>query len=201
MKLELDNVSSVVLGAWNPAIISPTWLVGQGIVSPREDEVEMKVSFEAMGSSIGFEFEGIEWVVSQNRLEAKARSDIDCGKCVAAVLKVLNHTPVRAIGSNFTFKCSRDEWPEELLPQLGDVQLNEDSDVLEAKWSQARQAGNHTVLRTEVIQSPEIIVVSFNFHRNCETASEAESFARDWPRDRSMAEQALGDIREVEITW
>ena len=110
MKHRPGSCNIVLVGAWNPAIITPGWL-GEHIFKVAD------LRFDVMVSSLGgqrvmrFPTEGVEVALEGGRLQLSPMSlipaNMDRAEQVArAVLETLLHTPITACGINYGFQAS-----------------------------------------------------------------------------------------------
>ena len=201
MTLEAQETSVVVLGAWNPAIISPPWLGKYGIVEKMPEEVEA-VAYP-LRAHFHFDIGGFAWDVDNTRLAIKADEPLDCGSLVARILGLLPHTPVRAVGTNFGFHFSPGDWPDECRPRLEGIAQQVEgkgSPFVEMQWQGARELGEDTKLRITVAEEPEEgVVVRFNLQRTVDSAERAAEFAGKWAEDRETVIGLLKDLFGKEI--
>lgn len=98
---EIDGVSVVVRGHFNPAIFSPAWLLGQELVGPSEyKQASVDIVSRDLASF------SMDWLTCQVTPEAMqvattVPEEFERTRDVAAgVLRALSHTPIAAIGLN-----------------------------------------------------------------------------------------------------
>ena len=200
--LELDYTSIVVVGAWNPSIIQPFWLFEHNVVPRQEDLPEM--GFQPLGRSVKLHLSGLDWTIEETRLEIRSSEGKDCATYAATILDLLPHTPIYAIGDNFVFRCKSSEWPAEHRPRFGRLMVRPDAEhsaVRKVACTLVREIDPETTLGVQLTEEHEHVVISFNFHRNCQQATRAAQFAGQWAKDRDAAIQALGELFEVRFTW
>ena len=129
----LELAQTVAIGAFNPYVITPGWLVKYGICT-RDEEVNIRMV--PLGEGASFDFGLVEWQVDGQKLGvSSASATIDCGGMVSQVLDLVPHTPVRAIGHNFHFTASRAEWGDRPRPNLGDRGLEDLDGAEQVRWS------------------------------------------------------------------
>ena len=116
---ELEGMSVVLVGSFNPAIFHPSWLASHGMV--REDEAD-KAQIQIVSPEVSsFTTEWLALQVTRERFQAStsdARFFEPLRDLVVSVFTLLEHTPVRQMGINrdMHFACSRD-----LMNELGDM--------------------------------------------------------------------------------
>ena len=194
----------VVVGAWNPAIISPPWLSNNKVVEELPKELQVELGLKPSGRIIKFELGGVQWKVTEDKLEIHGKGqEKDCGVFAARVLLLLPHTPIGAIGSNFVFESTLEEWPDPVKPYLGKLRLGAEaghSNFRQVQWSGAGQQDEHT--RLSIVVAARLnqgVQVTVNFHRNVQSVTEAVSFAGLWAQDRDTAAETLKELFEVEV--
>jgi hypothetical protein len=159
----LEQVQTVAIGAFNPYVITPGWLVKFGICT-REEEVNVRMV--PLGEGSAFEFGPVQWQVDGQRLSvSSADRDVDCGLLVSRVLSLLPHTPVQAMGHNFQFTATKAEWEERPEPRLGGKGLEELEGAEQVRWSGVFRKDDARLEITLAYESG-LVAVLFNFHRN-----------------------------------
>lgn len=166
MALTLELAQTVAIGAFNPSIITPDWLVRFGVY-PKEGEYGVRLVPLDGGVAFDFEVESgsVQWQVDLQRLSVSTSDPgFDCGQAISRVLKLLPHTPVQAIGHNFHFSMSREEWEDRPAPMLGHVGLASFPDAEQVRWGGVFRLEG---VRAEVslIQESEAVAILFNHHR------------------------------------
>src|SRR3954465_5160936 len=117
----LEQAQTVAIGAFNPYVITPAWLVKYSICT-RDEEVNVRMV--PLGEGAAFEFGPIQWQIDGQRLSvSSADRNVDCGNLVSRVLDLLPHTPVQAMGHNFQFTATKEEWGGRSEPRLGGLGL------------------------------------------------------------------------------
>jgi len=203
MAAEFDHTSVVIVGAWNPTIVSPQWLHKQGVVKRLPaDPAELRLGFLPFARAIRFELGGMTWEVSDSRLVIRSDTMKNCGIYAAKVLKLLPHTPMQAIGTNFVFKAESKNLPAQDVPKLGSLPLPEGKGTVafsQVSRQETADLDRQTVLNLTATRRAEATVISFNFHRNCEDTAKAIRFARLWLSDRRMVKSILRRKYKVDL--
>jgi hypothetical protein len=200
MAINQDKSTIVVRGDWNPAIISPQWLLKYKVVESPPTNLGLITS--AAGNRITFLSDKVTWVIDSTRLELRAREPVDLGSYAARLLGLLPHTPIRAIGVTFYFLCPVDKWPEAALPTLGDIRLTPRPaypDLQQIQWSCIRKFPENTRLQLTLTQEGENVVITLNFHRITTQASVAAEYAGRWSDHAKVATTVIKDMFGVEI--
>lgn len=117
-----DGWSMVVVGAWNPAIFSPTWINDQ-LISEENRTADVSMRFSALGGDREFVFDraGVRIAIEGRRVRVRpilvSEDNLNAvNEVVCKLLRCLSHTPVSAAGVNVSFDSS--VRPECLEPDL-----------------------------------------------------------------------------------
>jgi hypothetical protein len=110
-KLVEDQTTLVLVGSWNPAILSPTW-IGRNILGLDQGQtfqVAMLLPVQGQGGTPRLSFEGISITPAQNQLifhlDPNDAAMVTKSLLVARrILETLPHTPMMAMGVNFTYE-------------------------------------------------------------------------------------------------
>ena len=111
MELVPAETALVIAGAWNAAILTPEWVLKNGL--DREGEERVRVFFPAGPGAI-FDFpryslDRFSYVVRPDALviapAATVQEDVQLVEdATAKMLEALRHTPVTGVGHNFEFR-------------------------------------------------------------------------------------------------
>lgn len=196
MALNLEKTQTLAAGPFNPYIITPEWLVNNGVCE--EQEVELR--FTPMQQGMAFSFKDVQWQIELRMLTVASRK-ANCGELVARVMDKLLHTPVRAVGNNFHYAGSREGWGKSPLPMLGGSGRDSFQDV--GAVEQIRWTGVFRMdgVRTEVTaaDAESGIAVLFNFHREIKNTAEACAAARQFDQDRRRSQELLRRLFDQEV--
>jgi hypothetical protein len=196
MPTTLYNTSVVITGAWNPLIITPQWLRKYEVVAEAPEKAKRLLA----EGPFAFEFENLHWASTHDRLAIASSQGVNCGVYAARILDLLPHTPVQAVGSNFQFTTPESDWPAGKLPRLGDLSLGSPSPlaIKQVRWDCAADIDSETMLNFAVAQTEKnIVVCSFNFHRNSENPQDVARFAKRWEDDYRKARGLLKDLFNI----
>lgn len=190
--ISLDLVQTVAIGAFNPHIVRPDWMIRQKLCKAEEFG---GVEFLPTGDDEDevFRFGRQEWQVDYTRLSVSVRKPgspavDDTGLAVAGVIRLLPHTPVHTVGHNFHFSCTTTEWGGKPLPQLGPNvgPALDGREPTQTSWSGTYERGDGvwTEVTADVSRTHDIVVLLFNHDRAVE------------PEDHETALHAAGRLSE-----
>ncbi len=196
MALKLEECNTLVRGNFNPYIVTPEWLAQQELWQPKKPEIMLA----ALASGIQFRGDDAEWAVDNDRLLISSET-VDCGDLAANVLRSLPHTPVRAVGTNFTFVGGKEEWGTSPVPRLGNRGPDDFPNGLcpeQVRWTATITDGQ---VRTEisVVFGEKDVAVRFNFHRPVSDATAAALAAEQFVSDKRRAGELLKEFVDQEI--
>jgi hypothetical protein len=102
MNRELETFSVVVLGSFNPAIISPGWLLAENVLSRDDAEsAELNVTHPDIAD---FRVGAVQYHAQRNRLQLvtdDARRLLAMRDQAIELFRILRHTPVTQVGLNY----------------------------------------------------------------------------------------------------
>ncbi len=104
-EFDLQNTNITILGQWNVAIISPLWIRSQFPEFYSTDEIPIQIGI--MNHEIRFEIKNLVINVNPNHLviSPKVETDESFNNLITlsnGIVEKLSHTPIIAVGSNFT---------------------------------------------------------------------------------------------------
>jgi len=188
----IDQFSIVLLGSFNPAIFHPEWFDRNQILPPQEvrdiaeakrkdsDDLEgVKVRFIGSnvfvsGAQTRISLPSYMITVSPDRFEVSTQIQgkyEELAKFVAAIFMILEHTPIDAIGINFTSSLRFSESPKDLMSQYFCNQpdaLNSvfgENYTIDSKITYTYDDSNVT-LALDSINEGSGIGIKFNYHRD-----------------------------------
>lgn len=175
----------VAAGRFNPAILSPAWIVANAILPDGETQV---------GSLIGtnivqYTLAGTMWQPTLGKLEVVAETkESDPGRFVASVLKLLSHTPITAVGSNFIFQVA-EEHGESLFTltasSLLSVVADAEHEVMGYSAVIVLKQGDCNINVTLESEREKVHTVLFNFNRFVPDATSGSDAALKWSEDEA----------------
>lgn len=189
------TASCVFVGSLNPAIITPEWVVKNKVLLGGESQIQL-----AMGSmgpiSMGpvspiFSLSGISWTANYSRLTVtRDAAEADPGEFAARVAETLEHTPINGVGNNFQYEPSEGR-SGALAKVLQSVFMR---DLPQPPYAFLAQevtlqlaSGSDAVVTVACRAEASVVIVRFNFHRECSSAGEAAKAARNFLKDEQEA--------------
>lgn len=187
MEIVPSEASLVVAGAWNVAILTPDWVLRNGL--RREGGEQVQVTFPA-GPGAVFEFpryqlRDLTYVVRPDSLvvvpsSLQDEAIVHAENAVARMVEVLKHTPVSGVGHNFEF---RDPAPDPRHLSVFSASRQDIGDELDEQWSSAAvnlmtsfsRANGKVVVNIQRSFDAGQISVKFNFHHPVSGTVEALS--------------------------
>lgn len=108
-----ESYSIVILGAWNPSIFTPEWVL-EHLADDSEAQVDIAFPLDDPTAPRRISFEGILIFPGRKRImftpnEATVEGLINCAKVAEKLLSLLPHTPLASLGLNFAFLASEGE--------------------------------------------------------------------------------------------
>jgi hypothetical protein len=186
MTLNPGETSLVVAGAWNPAILTPAWVLRFGLGRPDSHE-QVQVAMLA-GQGVVFDFPRytvpeFSYIVRPDTLIIAPSAQTAAAFAIiedaaALMLENLSHTPVNGIGHNFEF---RDANPEPGTLTVFTEASQGVADHAPGDWAPAGtminssfRCGDGTTFANVQRQFDSTnIIVKFNFHHPVATVEQA----------------------------
>lgn len=203
MGVRLVQLETVVAGKFNPHVITPAWLVKEGLApegSPSTAKAAMRI--EDRGVAFRYTLGDYSWEVDFNRLAITCEKSGDPSLIAAKVAAKLPHTPLIAVGNNFTFDCRHEDWRGK-SPQIGNLApeaLQEFGDLQDVVWSAAwKRASDLTVNVRLAVEIPNAhVTVTFNYHRTAHDATAVQRAAGEFALDLANSREMLKSLFDVE---
>jgi hypothetical protein len=156
MKLLGDQTTLILAGAWNPAILNPTWIGRHilGLAAGNAFQVEMQLPVQT-AEPARLTFEGLSITATPHVLifhlipddAARVAKSFGAAK---KILETLPHTPIGAMGVNFSYEVLPGEgqlaksvaWAD----SVGDLLVADpEANVVSRQWQLGIAALNHMV--------------------------------------------------------
>ena len=165
-----DNLSIVILGTWNARIFSPQWLKKNGIST--DESMTIEAGLDVPGLPLRFTFDNVVLNVSSlslvlNVKEATPESIGRIQKIAVNILKLLPHTPIKAVGINFQFIESEPDYDNIKIFDLSDSGEMSDNGLKINRTSIKREilCDLGTLNFTISMDADSNILYNFNFHK------------------------------------
>ncbi len=204
MELTIFEANVVVLGAWNPRIITPEWLMKQNIV-PAEPNKGFGIG---IGGGGRFEFRfglaGFSWLVDHDRLVLSGDKGESPTAYVRQVMQRLSHTPVHALGFNFKYRQETNQGWHPILTANGLIEtFQATQSVLKVGWDCSLESASEfgkVNVNVKALQQGGSFEVYFNFHRPVGDAERAikalELFENDRATSREFSTAFMQEVRQ-----
>jgi hypothetical protein len=200
VSLELPRQNVTVVGAFNPAILQPTWI--RRWVPEAEQEIETLTPVG--GGPPLYRAGDLYWVVTTDRLVVHGAPG-RIGRFAASVLRTLAHTPLRAAGFNFSFngRADRERCGPWSVSAGGDVRGLLRGSPADFSFSQVIRREDGVRLTAKLLwpSSEPDVVLDLNYHRDAESPQgekRAEELSSHVERAAEFESDA-GRIREALI--
>jgi hypothetical protein len=205
---EIEKLSVVLLGSFNPAILHPSWLLSIGAISKAEaDAAELELTHPDV-SVVTVSDVRVEVVRERCQFKCSPTQGPRARDLAVGIFSVLEHTPISALGINreMHFKSrSVDLWHavgHRLAPQAPWEGLLDGPGMLGVVMSGKRPKGSSTSFRVTVQPSREVspgVWVGTNEHfdfpdKSASTALEA--MVRDWDASQSYGRHLAEELLE-----
>jgi len=190
--LKPESYQTVVIGAFNPFLISPEWLVKYKVCS--DEPLNLRLVTIGVGAS--FRFGPVSWEVDNQRLIVSSSDPkVDCGALVSTVLKLLPHTPIRAVGHNFHFSAGKLDWGERPSPTLGGRTLEQLGDYEQVRWVGITARREPRIEITLAYESDAVaVLLNHHYTIDLEQIRKAENVEEQIAPAREAAEKFRSDF-------
>ena len=184
--LTLQSTSLVLIGKFNPYIISPEWLRINDIWSA----VDTRLSLGAAGGD-GVQFRGgkIEWRITHNRFSLSS-IEKPIGELAAKVMGELPHTPMESTLSTFSFLAESDGFIGPVFEAIGNVCPGNDLTPELSRWGAVFHE-DETRVDLMFVSGDEGTTISVLRHRPTRTAQDAILAASEYSIDLRKSEQLV----------
>lgn len=162
------QVSTVILGNWNPKIFTPEWIKINLLGKVDGEKIEGLVNFRDL--EFAFKYGAIVLSPKPNSIEINfdgynPENALLASKIIVKILETLPHTPIRALGVNIKYKSNLGA--SNISPLVNTIN-NLNSTIGEFKINQVRKTVERKDYLINVIYdiNKSEIITTFNFHYN-----------------------------------
>jgi hypothetical protein len=189
-RLTFDSARVVVIGRFNPYILSPQWLLQHEVW----EKEQVHLALGAVGEGIQFKSLDGEttWEADGRRLAVSSKSD--AGQLVQRVLRLLPHTPIQACSINFAY--SADHWGSGLVPKLGPLARTDIAFPVVpgiTKWTAVFHL-ERIRIDMSIACGEQGITLSFQFHRSIGSADEAIELTERFEEFKRLSIEMIKNI-------
>lgn len=218
MKLIARETTLVIAGAWNPAIMTPEWVLSHGLQKDLAgtNKVQAAIPVGLLFEFPRFGLEDLAYIARTDALilfpSATTEDSFATVETVAKrTLDQLSHTPVTGVGYNFEFQ---DDAPEPAMLQALSIAQKDIVDIAPAGFAVASNAIATSLKREQVVINIQRyfdgtrLGVKFNFHYSVNSASQAsralsgedgyERFHQNYCTAKHLVQQLYGDVSDDE---
>lgn len=158
------QVSTVILGSWNPRIFTPSWIKTNLFGLSDGQEIQGLVNFEEM--DFGFQHQGVFLFAKNNLVEVKfdkydqEKSEL-ASSTIIKILELLPQTPIKALGVNIRYSINKNDES----PFINAIS-NTECTLGEFRLNQIKQTANRKNYQVNIISDilADKIQTNFNFH-------------------------------------
>ncbi|RJQ14425.1 hypothetical protein C4553_01055 [Candidatus Parcubacteria bacterium] len=194
-ELKASDWNTVVVGKWNPAILSPKGISTLLFNKDATEPIEVMVSLEQMGPT-KVRIDGIGVTVDYDRLiidaaEQKWESLAKTREYACRAIATLERTPLSAAGFNVRYELK--DYPESFItllkPPLDDVISDNNQEILERETRRSLKWKEGSI-NLQISRKEETYSIILNFDR---TSDDCEKL-KNW------LSIPIGEVREITAT-
>jgi hypothetical protein len=215
MQAILQEASLVIAGAWNPAILTPPWVLQHAMQQPSANAPMVQAMFPA-GLNGAFDFPrfsmpGFAYTARNDSViflpETLSEDAMNIVEAVAErILTQLSHTPIGGVGHNFEFQHNpaQDAWLEPFTnSQTSLVDAVGGLEVSRTTLATSFVSAQGVSVNIQRYAAAGTIGIKFNFHHSVANAADArhvtigagyERFWANYQTARRIIEQLYGEI-------
>jgi hypothetical protein len=163
--LRFQKSAAVVVGTFNIYIVQPKWLAEIGVLPVSTGINVLEADLNRPGFRFGDPNTQRKWNVRPDRIFVESESpEDDCGAPLAEVLRVLQWTPVMAVGTNAIFRGSLSAI-EGIANRFGSSQLEPPAgyDLTQRTWHVGITRGSQ-VINLQLATLRDRLELSINVH-------------------------------------
>ncbi|MEN8204373.1 MAG: hypothetical protein ABFS24_00045 [Pseudomonadota bacterium] len=210
MRLLFDQVSLVLLGGWNPAILQPKWIAKEIFNTPEGEDVPATITFPLnISGPPKVEMKGVAFVPTNDNLAIFPTQPDEDGfnraeQFAINLLRELPHTPISAFGENFVYV--EDDPNDELLRIFNvnddiDTRVEHATGMAKLSIKKSMQIGECLLNITRSFDDG-VVKFSFNFHYEVNSAEVAgralgDTFFRNYTVCQNVMQSYNADLEEL----
>lgn len=172
VELELPKRNITVLGAFNPAILNPSWVLKNlPIAAP-----EIETLIEQQGVQVLYRAGDLMWSPGRNRLIVYG-DEAQAGEFVSRLALTLPHTPFTAVGMNFQSVgqldlSTRSDWHVSVALKETESLLGGETSEISLAHAVTREDGVRMSLRIVLPGGGTDAILHLNYHLQVSTISD-----------------------------
>lgn len=215
MQAVLQETSLVIAGAWNPAILTPPWVLqradGQADIQTSMVQAVFPAGLNGAFDFPRFTMPGFTYTARNDSViflpEALTELSMNLVESIASrILEQLSHTPIAGVGHNFEFRhaAAQDEWLEPFNDsQTSLVDATDGWNVSRTTLATSFEGPHDVAVNIQRYTAGAVLIIKFNFHHSVTSATDArrvmlgQGFERFWSNyqtARHIVQQLYGDI-------
>lgn len=201
MKISDGSFTIVIVGNWNPYILSPHWVAKYLFKDPKltieftyNRGLPQRYTSKELGIRILPESERVTFVSTKyDDLTLSKMNDIAC-----ELLGLLSYTPISSFGINFRFdEVANDELVKIIKLPHGDL-INESGYQTNYHGFKTGIIGENRLINLTAGIIKDVVSFDFNFHYEVKNASEAKNNIKDEViKNKLFAEKFMDKIYNV----
>ncbi|MEM6738058.1 MAG: hypothetical protein AAF620_18515 [Bacteroidota bacterium] len=192
-KIELERLSIVLIGSFNPKIFHPAWLSANGLIRSSEAETAEKMFIHNNVSVFELDWMSINVTPDRFTINTLQPAYYEIVRdLVSGMFEILEHTPMTAMGVNFEshYGMSKPERLRSVSNEIIDIKKWEsifdkpELNSLSVKTSKPEDLGYYLIRVEESIRIANGLYIQTNDHTNINSAKEMrEILLSNWKRD------------------
>lgn len=206
MTLSPGNWSIVLIGWWNPAILSPAGIIKYIFKIPEKENIHVSVPLDGVSSYTVTNPKGnLDVHVEKERLQIdiKKYDFASLGEGMQAALNALNSlpvTPIKAVGFNLNYNAP--ESCEELIAITDSPIDNEISDkglIISGRSFSRTISFEEGQINFTISKQVDKFHVNFNFHLGTSDAEKAKKWLQTPVESIKESVKKIGNVFKIEI--
>jgi hypothetical protein len=188
LKQYITQPTLVIAGAWNPDILSPSWVANEAMKLGLTPDFAVNVQLPIGNPTLRptYEFDKIKFNAARSQLTFYlASDDLDqVAKSVdtaARILELLSHTPVTGFGFNFSheIECPHLELRKTFSgSDISALLADEDAQTVVQRWGSSIKTQQFLLSLNAEFEGGNKVTLAFNVHYEVASATEAAQLLR-----------------------